>query len=328
MTYYCQRYSGYAFAPGAQPQYLPDVDFKTVRVKIVLDIDPYNQVVDATCFTDLKSLSNSARNITFHARLMKIKGVRLDNGKKLKYLYDKKKIEIVLPRAVPVEKQITVAIDYRLEKPEIGLHFIKPDKNYPNRPYQVWTQGQPDDSRFWFPCLDVPFTKAVTETVMTVPDEFMAVSNGKLIEMKHDQQKKRRTFHWRMSVKHSLYLVCLAVGKFSEIKHGAYKGIPILYYCEKGREQDAMRGFGKTPDVIRFFSEKTGVDYPYEKYAQIAACEFGGGMENTSATIQTDVALIDKRAAREVDFDGLVAHEAAHQWFGDLVTCKDWSHVL
>lgn len=324
---YCEFYSSNAFAPGAQAQYIPDVDFQTTSLKLVISIDPFKQKLSGTCFTTLKPMSTTAKVVSFHANSMKIKNVYLQDGDDLKYTYDGKKIEIKLDKKYSARENIIIAIDYELDDPPVGLRFVRPDKKYPDRPYQVWSQGQPDDSRFWFPCHDVPFTKAVTETVITVPEDFVAVSNGGLLDVVHNSQNKTKTWHWKMFQRHSLYLVCIAVGRFSQIKDGSYNGAPIIYFCERGREEDVKRGFGKTPEVLKFFSEKTGLKYPYEKYAQIAAHEFGGGMENTTCTINTDVSLIDKRAALDVDFDGLVAHEAAHQWFGDYVTCKDWSQA-
>ena len=104
--------------------------------------------------------------------------------------------------------------------------------------------------------------------------------------------------------------------------------MPVDYYCEKGREQDTRRAFGKTPKMLEFFSNFIGVRYPFPKYAQVAAADFiYGGMENTSATTQTDAALLDERATLDYSSDELVAHELAHQWFGDYLTCKDWSHA-
>ena len=90
----------------------------------------------------------------------------------------------------------------------------------------------------------------------------------------------------------------------------------------------ARRFMGKTPQMIRFYGEKLGQPYPYAKYAQVCVPDFiAGGMENITATTMTDSALHDEIAELERDEDGLVAHELAHQWFGDLLTCKDWSHI-
>ncbi|MBI5201200.1 MAG: M1 family metallopeptidase, partial [Elusimicrobia bacterium] len=179
-------------------------------------------------------------------------------------------------------------------------------------------------SRYWYPRHDAPHEKATTEIVANVPAGFIAISNGVLLEK--SEAGGRARFHWRMHQPHSIYLVTLTVGRFAEVRD-QWEQVPVNYYCEKGREADARRGFGKTPKAMAFFSKMIGVRYPYEKYAQIAVAEYPGGMENTTATTQTDACLIDARAAIDTDLDLLVAHELAHQWFGDLVTCRVWSHA-
>ncbi|MBI5210782.1 MAG: HEAT repeat domain-containing protein [Elusimicrobia bacterium] len=314
--------SGGGFSPGGVPQYHEDTAFATAHVKLSLDIDIPKKAVRGVCETTLEALCDGAAKVSFHAVDMTIRGVSAKG--KASHAYDGKTLRVDLARPVDRGERVVVRVSYALKDPKAGLTFIVPDKAYPKKPFQVWSQGQTDDSRYWFPCRDVPSEKATTEMVATVPESFTAVSNGALVGVAHDRAKRLKTFHWRMSKPHPLYLVTLAVGRFAEVRD-EWDGIPISYYCEKGREADARRGFGKTPAMVRFFSERIGVRYPWEKYAQVAAHEFGGGMENTSATTQTDMVLLDSRAGLDTDFDGLVAHELAHQWFGDLVTCRSWS---
>ena len=130
-----------------------------------------------------------------------------------------------------------------------------------------------------------------------------------------------------MDQPHSTYLITLTASEFVSF-HDRVGSLPVDYYVTKNVDEATARRFmGKTPAMIRFFSDKTGQPYPYPKYAQVCVPEFGGGMENTSATSMTDSALLDEIEVLERDEDGLVAHELAHQWFGDLLTCKDWSHI-
>ena len=152
------------------------------------------------------------------------------------------------------------------------------------------------------------------------------VSNGTLVETKENSDGTR-TFHWKMDQPHSTYLITVAAADFVSF-HDKVGNLPVDYYVTRNVDEATARRFmGKTPQMIRFFNEKTGQPYPYPKYAQVCLPEFGGGMENTSATSMTDSALLDEIEALEQDEDGLVAHELAHQWFGDLLTCKDWSHI-
>jgi aminopeptidase N len=167
---------------------------------------------------------------------------------------------------------------------------------------------------------------ATSEIRVKIPKPLIAISNGELIETKEDGESK--IYHWLQQQVHPSYLITLAVGDFAEIKD-EWNGKPVTYYVEKNREQDARRSMGKTPRMIEFFSEKFGYPYPFPKYAQVCVDDFiFGGMENTSTTLLTDRCLLDERASLDNRLtESLVAHELAHQWFGDLVVIKHWSHA-
>jgi aminopeptidase N len=216
-----------------------------------------------------------------------------------------------------------VEIHYRCV-PSKGLYFWGPDEGYPDRPLQAWTQGQDEDSRAWFPCLDAPAQKATTEVIATFPARMTALSNGTLVS---DERKGGlRTTHYRFDYPHSPYLVTLVVGELEESSARAGK-TALRYLYPRGRKADALRVLGRTPEMISLFERLTGREYPFGSYAQVFVTEFiFGAMENTSATTHTDVVLHDARAAQDYRADWLVAHELAHQWFGDLVTCREWPH--
>ena len=191
----------------------------------------------------------------------------------------------------------------------------------------MWTQGQDEDAHYWFPCIDYPNAKATTEVKATVPAGYFVLSNGALVKTTSNASKKTKTYHWKMDIPHVTYLVSCVAGKFTGHTDDV-DGTPVSYYVQPGREADGARSFGKTPKMLRFFGERLNHKYPYAKYAQIAVSDFiFGGMENTTATTQTDTTLHDERAHLDFSSDPLVAHELAHQWFGDLLTCKDWSHA-
>jgi len=312
--------------PSSRPHYAPDREFDSTHIRIDVALDIPGKALEGTCTTTLRSFHDGAREAVFDAVDMKVKGVSCGT-KKCRFTYDKKKLTVKLPRAYKSGEETQVAVHYALKEPKLGIYFIGPEKAYPDTPTQVWTQGQDEYSRYWFPCHDAPQEKATSEVIVTLPSDFTAVSNGKLIRVTENKKAKTKTFQWRIAIAHSTYLVTLAAGRWAEIKD-SWAGIPITYYTEKARVPQAKLVFGKTPKMVKFFSEAIGVKYPYEKYAQIAAANFiYGGMENTSATTQTDLVLCDERALAENWHEGLVAHELAHQWFGDLMTCKDWSHA-
>ncbi|MCA9729868.1 MAG: HEAT repeat domain-containing protein, partial [Candidatus Eisenbacteria bacterium] len=208
---------------------------------------------------------------------------------------------------------------------ERGLYFWGPTPDEPRATWQMWSHGQEQEARHWIPCHDAPHEKMTTELLVTVPEAYTVVSNGALLEV--GTRGKSRRWHFRESVPYSSYLITLVVGVFTKLEDEC-DGLPVEYYVEPGREEDGWRSFGRTPDMIRTFAAMLECPFPYEKYAQVAVRHFMfGGMENTSATTQTDGTLHDERAAPDFTSDDLVAHELAHQWFGDLLTCQHWAHA-
>lgn len=209
--------------------------------------------------------------------------------------------------------------------PRRGLYFTGPDEARPDRPTQVWSQCQDQDGRHWFPCQDHPGQRMTTSLAVVVPRGWFALSNGVLQESVDVEGGTR--FAWVQSEPHAAYLVTLAAGEFDEV-HAEVGGLPVDYYVPKGRGTMIERSLGRTPQMIRVFAERLSTPFPWAKYAQVVVADFiFGGMENTSATTLFERALLDERAALDVDMDALVAHELAHQWFGDLVTCREWTHA-
>jgi aminopeptidase N len=311
--------------PGTTPQYSPDRDFKTDHMKMQFSFDIPRKTVFGRSTASIKMLTEKG-SIFFDAVSMKVKSVKEKNSKILRYAYDGEKIEIILKKKTSIGEWMEIEFEYYITNPQLGVYFISPDKEFPKRPQQIWTHSESEEARFWYPCHDSPHEKMTTEMILTVDDGFFALSNGSLESVKDDKKKRTKTFHWKMNQPHSSYLVMFAVGRFSEIRD-EWSNIPIFYYCEKGREEDTKRAFGKTPKAMEFFSRKIA-RYPYEKYAQVAVKDFiFGGMEHTTSTTQTDLVLHDERAHIESWHDNLMSHELAHQWFGDLVTCRDWAHA-
>jgi aminopeptidase N len=325
----CKRFAGEVFdsrfsLPGTEPQYAPDRAFDTEHIRLEVKLDIPRKSLEGTCVTTLRALRDGADSVAFDAVHFRVLSVR-SAGRPLKFDYDDKKLTVRLPAPVMAGRRVDVSVAYRVSKPKLGMYFIGPDRQYPDKPVQVWTQGEDEYARYWFPCHDAPQDRTTTEIIASVPKGMTAVSNGRLAGK--SARGRNAVFHWKQDIPHATYLVTLAVGKFTEIKD-KWRNVPVLYYCQPGREEDAKRAFGKTPEMMEFFSKSIGVPYAYPKYAQVAAVDFiYGGMENTSATTQTALTLHDERAHLDFSSDPLVAHELAHQWFGDLLTCKDWSHA-
>jgi aminopeptidase N len=234
-------------------------------------------------------------------------------------------LTIVLDKPRGPDELLDVAVTYR-GSPDRGMRFILPDPAYPEKPLAIWTLGEAENTRYWLPCYDYPNDRATTEMIVTVEKPLVVLSNGDLVSTRPGPDQTV-TYHWKMDLPFVSYLISLAVADFS-VFHDKAGDLPVDYYVPRAVDEATARRFlGKTPRMIAFFNQTIGRPYPYSKYAQACVPEFGGGMEHVTATTMTDHALHDEIAELEENFDGLVAHELAHQWFGDLLTCKDWSHL-
>ncbi len=306
--------------PGTRPRFAPDrvVDIEHIALRIALDLPA--RAVSGEVRLSFRVIAPDTTWIELDAVELAIGAVEL-GGAALEHRHDGRKLRVRLPDAKAAGERFDLDITYS-GAPRRGLYFIGPDTGYPHKGTQVWTQGQDEDSRYWFPCFDAPHEKATSEVEVTIPAHLFALSNGVLVADRVDGD--RRTLHWRLDEPHSCYLVTLAVGDFAAIER-RWRDVPVVYYVERGKEAAAERTLARTPQMLELFSQRFGVEYPYPRYAQVFVSDFiFGGMENTSATTLTDTVLIDERASLDYDIDALVAHELAHQWFGDLVTCRDW----
>jgi aminopeptidase N len=162
--------------------------------------------------------------------------------------------------------------------------------------------------------------------IATVDARYQVIANGVLQGVTEDRAKGKKTFHWLQNQPHSTYLFVLAAGPYVQVKDT--KGpLPISYWVFPAAAADAERSFGKTREIIEFFNRELGYVYPWPKYDQITIPDFGGGAESTNATVIGSKSIHDARADQDFPTHWLVAHEAAHQWWGNLVTMRDWSHT-
>jgi aminopeptidase N len=238
---------------------------------------------------------------------------------------------------ITLHKQIRRGTTFYLDihysaKPSLGFHFIHPDEYYQDKNLQGWTQGEMVESRYWFPCIDDPQIKFPREVSVVVPEDFTVISNGKKeipLEPSPGTMSNTKVYKWIEEIPDSVYLTSIIAGKFIETKEDYDRGIQLSYYVPHDRRQYAKRSFEGTSDMMKFFETYLNVNYPYNKYSQVTAEDFEyGGMENTSCTTLEEEILLDEKAYIDDYFTKtVVSHELAHQWFGDLVTCKDWSHT-
>ncbi len=307
----------------ATEHYAADRPVRPGHVRIEVALDFATDSIRGTCTTTVVAV-REVHAITFDAVELDIDSVEVDH-RRVEFDADGKQLHLHLKSPLPAGSTATVTVTYRAT-PRRGLYFIHPDAAYPTRPTQAWTQGQDEDARYWFPCLDAPAQKATTEVIATFPAKMTALSNGKAVS--NTVKGTQRTMHHRLDVPHSPYLVTLVVGEFEEhVAPVPQSKAKVRTLFPRGRKGDALRCAERTPQMVRFFEELTGQKFPWGDYAQVFVAEFiFGGMENTGATTLTDAVLHDARAHLDYSAEPLISHELAHQWFGDLLTCRDWPH--
>jgi aminopeptidase N len=310
--------------PNAKERPTRDRWFDVEHLKLDLAVDLVKKHVKGMAASAVKLLRPTAK-IEFDAAELRVSGVTV-GGKKAPFVARAEKLVVDLGRVGADGESLNVVVAYEAN-PTKGLYFIEPVKDYPKKPRQVWSQGQQEDNKHWIPCYDSPNNKMSWEVNLTVAANCIALSNGKLTKVTDDKAKKQKTFHWKMETPQVTYLLCIAVGEFAELKDSV-GGLPLGYYVQKPQAAMLKPTFQETGKVIKFFSDKIGLPYPYPKYDQVVIADFmWGGMENTTITTITDRALIPNGFRPFYDSDPLVAHELAHQWWGDLLTCKNWSNT-
>jgi aminopeptidase N len=317
--------------------YVRSRNYDMKNVALDLKFDWEKEQAYGTATITLAPLVPDLKTVDLDAGLMMINSVKLPGGGDLAFQYEEEKtrLGISLDRVYRIGEPVTFIVDYRTKGLIVpntlgfgaggGLKFIKPTPSNPNRRRQVWSQGESDYNRFWFPSYDSPNDFATSELTATVEKQMFVISNGKLMKNKENKDGTR-TFYWKMDMPHANYLTSIVVGEYAEVK-GNYLGIPVSSYVFPNEIKEGQASTGKLPRMVQFFSEKTGVKYPYAKYAQTMAEGFGGGMENISATTMTPTMIHDERELLDGTSESLQSHELAHQWFGDYVTCREWSEI-
>ncbi len=311
-----------------------------VHTKLEVSFDYGKRHLYGKEWITLKPHFYESDSLKLDAKGMEFKEISIIEGKKsipLQYKYDNEELSIALNRKYKSAEKYTIFINYIAKPEELkskagesivdskGLYFINPDGKA-DKPTQIWTQGETEASSCWFPTIDKPNQKTTSEIAMTVEAKYTTLSNGKLAAQKVNKDGTR-TDIWKMEQPNAPYLFMMAVGDF-KIYKDSYNGKEVSYYLEPKYAPYAKQIFGKTPDMMNFYSKMLGVEYPWAKYSQIVVTDFfGGAMENTSATVHGGYVQKTARELLDNNEESTVAHELFHQWFGDLATAESWSNL-
>ncbi|MBN2089914.1 HEAT repeat domain-containing protein [candidate division KSB1 bacterium] len=294
------------------------------HIRLVLRFDFEKEIVFGWANLQVIALEDEFQELVLHSQIDQILSVK-SNEQKLKFLQKNGLLYIKLNRLYKANELIQVEIEYQT-RPANGLFFSYPTLQEPEIPYQIWSQGQGENNRYWFPCFDSPGDKLTAEIIAKVPGQFQVISNGKLLKVFENPRTKEKTYHWKMDYEQVSYLISIVVGEFNT-SSDTLNGIPLNYNIPVDyRPVDVDLIFGRTPAMMSFFSNNI-YPYPYEKYDQTPVYDFKhGGMENVSATTLNYRIFHEQQAVPNYSPETLIAHELAHQWFGNLVSVRDWSH--
>jgi len=299
-----------------------------------------DQTMSGVARLDLTPVFYAMDTIWLDARGFEINSIKIlssDAHIPPRFAYDSIRIELYLPEKYLRGDTLQLEINYLAQPATLeergleegagqGLYFINHDGSDSDKPQQIWTQGETQANSCWFPTIDRPNERCTQEMFITVEDRFKTLSNGVLMDSEALDKGMRRD-HWVMRQPHAPYLFMMAIGEFAVVKD-EWRGREVSYYVEPEYEKYARLVFGKTPAMLEYFSNLLGVEYAWDKYAQVVVRDFvSGAMENTSATIHMGGLQHDDREHLDESYEEYVSHELFHQWFGDLVTCESWANL-
>ncbi|MGH9686982.1 MAG: M1 family aminopeptidase [Candidatus Acidiferrales bacterium] len=310
----------------ADRPYAPSRDYALQNVRTHLWFDVKHRAIRGEVTETISILRDDISQISFDSTRLHISAVTVD-GATAPYTVTSEDLVVTLPKPAARGDRHDVFIRYSGE-PKKGIFFVLPDKSYPHQPDEIWTQGEAEDTHAYIPIYDYPNDRTTSEMLLTVPADWTTVSNGELAGVQNDSDGTK-TWDWKQSLPLSTYLISAVAGNFVE-HDDTWNGILLRYLVPRGDQADIEATFVRTKAMLDLFTSKLGVPYPWPQYAQTSVDDFTeGGMENTSAATLSTSDLVNPLLEPEyrVGADIVNSHELSHQWFGDLITCKDWTNL-
>jgi len=311
--------------PPTQRQYAPDREIDVLHLALDVTPDFKQRTVAGTATMRFKPIGKPLRELKLDAVDLTVESVT-SPVKIQAHQVTADQIIVTFAEPIAAGQEASVAVRYRAQ-PRKGLYFRTPEMGYPPGDTHLYTQGETIEARHWFPSFDSPNEKFTTEITCRVPEGMIVLSNGRKISEERDPATGLVAVRWLQDKPHVNYLISLAAGHFKKVED-RHRDIPMAFWTPASEIDQAMNSFRDTKDMMTFLESEIGVPYPWAKYDQVCVTDFGwGGMENTSITTLNANTLFTSATENIRSSQGLLAHELAHQWFGDLVTCKDWSHI-
>ena len=330
-------------APAAAPEYRGFAtrvwDIKHTRIALTFNWKA--KTADAREWIKLHPYFYATDTLMLDAKSMRIDSILLVGRKgntKVDYTYANDQIKIRFGHEYQASDTIELYLKYTAMPyaaptggsgaitDDRGLYFINTDYSVPHKPAQIWTQGETESNSHWMVTIDKPNTRTTTQVELTVPDSFVTLSNGYMAKSVKNNNKTH-TDIWKMDQPIQAYVVMFAIGKFSIVKDH-WKNKEVNYYVEPEYAPYAKTMFKHTPEMMDYFSQITGVPFPWNKYDQVVVRDYvSGAMENTTASLFGEFMNQNGREIADNDWEDVVSHELFHMWFGDYVTTESWSNI-
>ncbi len=299
-------------------------NYDQINVKLNLNFNvDSSEVIGNEEFT-FTPIKNNFDTLILDSKTIKVSSASY-NSINLSFWQSDQNTFIKLNKSYNPGDSLTIRIQYTAF-PTDGMFFFKPSKEFPTMKYNIWSQGEDLGNRYWYLAYDLPDDKLTSEIIATVPDSLEVISNGVLVFKNENNNDHTLTYDWKCDIPHSNYLTSIIIGDYVTLKDFV-RGVELDYNVPPDWADKIDYFYGRTPQMIDFFSNYIA-PYPYSRYAQTTVQDFEyGGMENITATTLNMRLLEDKSAIPNYIPDDLTAHELAHQWFGDLLTCKSFDHI-
>ena len=326
----------------------PDFDLDVLHYEINLKINDHDKTFYGKTSIDFKVLKSKVDTVRFDTETFRVTRVEYDTSS-LSFVQADGSVMIMPDTPIYRDEERKYTIHYqsdgKIADPAeynmggvrvLGLGFF--DQSEDN-PALVQTHSFPEGARHWFPSNDHPADKATSSIITTVRSDWKVLSNGVLNDKRTNWKRLQNgmrirtegsgdstTYRWDLDLPNSTYLYVMVAGPF-EVVQDYHGDIPMSYWVYPQDKENAHRSFHRTPEIMRFFEKEYGTPYPWPKMDQITIPGIGGGAESTTATILGEKTIHDEKAEKDYPSHWLVAHEAAHQWWGDYITMGNWHHA-
>ncbi|MDG2375104.1 MAG: M1 family aminopeptidase [Woeseiaceae bacterium] len=302
-------------------------DFDVEHYRIALTIEGDTQSFTGETHVSFSSLVDDLDSVMLNTVNFIVSGVIDDRGNSLEFTQDDVSLTIALHRSLEKYEVDTLVIEYAATRigidKTVGLDFrLETETN----PQLANSLNWPIGARYWFPSFDHPSDWASHETIITTRSMNRVVANGSLVSDFVDTESDLRTVHWRQAKPQPTYLYSFAAGPYTILKdqHGE---LPLHYWVYPGDETVGKQAFARTSEIIGYYEDLYGTEFPWVKYDQIIVPGMPGGAESTSATLLTRNVIQQERDGNNGANDWLLAHEIAHQWWGNMIGFRDWTHA-